>query len=194
MTSRALAVGVLVLMSGCQETVQSGGFGERPLPPDPRPASDIPVGARPDALVMNMSPTALDTNGNGYPDQMHATVHMFDRRFAPPMHAEGTVIFRLFAGGESSRADARPLREWTITGEALARTRSRSQFGACYQFRLSLLDQGRSDEFPHGYGDILAVFEPADGGPEVRSGETSTVQLGRRGDMTTSARRLDADE
>ena len=152
----------------------------RPLPPKPRPIQPAPEDARTNALVLNVSAAPLDTNGNGYPDLIYATAHLFDRRYAPPIREPGAFVFLLYAPGDAGRVEASPIREWRYEGEVLTQTFARSAFGLCYGFRLSLLDDGRSDELNIRMADILCRFEPADGRDPTSCGQVATIQVGRR--------------
>ncbi len=174
--SAALAVACLIVLLGCEHSRTITYY--RPLPPKPRPLKPAPPDARADALVLNVSAAAMDTDGNGYPDLVHATVHLFDRRYPPAIYQEGAFIFAMFAPGEVSRRGAEPIREWRITD--LEKIRGRSAFGECYRFRLSLLDDGGTDELNVPMADIACVFEPDDGGEPTWSGAVATIQVGRR--------------
>ena len=170
------ALGVLV-MTGCQET-RVGSLNRR-LPPKPRPLPAVPVDARANALVLNLSAAPLDTNGNGYPDLIHATAHLFDRRYPPAFHEEGTFVFSLYAPGEVGHEGAEPLHEWRIAGDQLQQSVARSAFGACYQFRLSLLEGG-TDVLSIPWGDMVCRFDPAAGGAPIYAGQVTSIQIGRR--------------
>ena len=172
----AMAAVCLIALLGCEQSKTVGYY--RPLPPKPRPLKPAPPDARADALVLNVSAAAMDTDGNGYPDLVHATVHLFDRRYPPAIYQEGAFIFAMFAPGEVSRRGAEPIREWRITD--LEKIRGRSAFGGCYRFRLSLLDDGGTDRLNVPMADVVCVFEPADGGEPTWSGAVATIQVGRR--------------
>ncbi len=167
-----------VVLPGCQTTKLAGYY--RPLPPKPRPLQPAPPDARADALVLNVSVAPRDTDGNGYPDLIDATAHLFDRRYPPAIYQDGAFIFAMFAPGDVSRPGATPLHEWRIADEEFQRARGRSAFGQCYRFRLSMLDNDGTDEWPLPVADIVCVFEPADRGEPTWSGEVATIQIGRR--------------
>ena len=166
------------MLWGCETTRLSGYY--RPLPPKPRPLQPAPPDARADALVLNVSPAPQDTDGNGYPDLINATAHLFDRRYPPAIYQDGAFIFAMFAPGDVSRPGAEPLHEWRVDNEQFQRARGRSAFGQCYRFRLSMLDNGGTDEVALPVADIVCVFEPADRGEPTWSGEVATIQIGRR--------------
>ncbi len=171
-----LAAACLVALMGCEQSRTVVFY--RPLPPKPRPLKPAPPDARANALVLNVSAAPLDTNGNGYPDLVHATAHLFDRRYPPAIYQDGEFVFAMFAPGDMSRRGVEPIREWRITD--LEGARGRSAFGGCYRFRLSLLDDGGTDELNVPMADIVCVFQPADGGEPTWSGEVATIQVGQR--------------
>jgi hypothetical protein len=168
----------LVWMVGCTETRRAGGY-YRPVTPDPRPLEPPPPDARADALVLNVSAAPLDTNGNGYPDLVYATAHLFDTRYPPAIWEQGAFVFRLYPAGHAGDPDSVILREWTFDGEALDLARSRSAFGGCYHFRLSLLDGG-TDKLPVSMADIMCSFHPADGRDPTSAGSVASIRIGRR--------------
>ena len=146
----------------------------------PRPQQPAPPAARADALVLNVSAAPRDTDGNGYPDLIDATAHLFDRRYPPAIYQDGAFIFAMFAPGDVSRPGAEPLHEWRIADEQFQRARGRSAFGQCYRFRLSLLENDGTDELDLAMADLICVFEPADGGEPTWSGDVATIQVGHR--------------
>jgi hypothetical protein len=175
----AVAAGLgLVWMAGCTTTRSNAGY-YRPLPPEPRPIQPAPPDARVNALVLNVSATPLDTNGNGYPDLIYATAHLFDTRYPPAIREDGSFVFVLYAAGEAGEPGANALREWRIEGDGVMQASSRSAFGDCYYFRLSLLDGG-TDRLPINMADILCRFEPTDGREPTYSGEVTSIRIGRR--------------
>jgi hypothetical protein len=175
----AVAMGFcLAIGAGCTSSRSSAAY-TRPLPPKPRPLQPAPPDARANALVLNVSATPLDTNGNGYPDLIHATAHLFDTRYPPAIKEDGAFVFRLYAPGQSGLPDARMFNEWRIEGEALEEAHARSAFGECYRFRLSLLDGG-TDRLPVNMADIKCWFEPADGRAATHAGEVASIRIGRR--------------
>jgi hypothetical protein len=176
----AVVVGFgMVTALGCQSTRSYGGY-HRPLPPEPRPLQPAPPDARANALVLNVSAASLDTNGNGYPDLIQATVHLFDTRYPPAIWEEGAFVFLLHAPGAAGDPETRALREWRIEGESLQHAQARSAFGDCYHFRLSLLDGGGTDRLPVNMADIQCWFEPADGRNFTYAGEVASIRIGRR--------------
>jgi hypothetical protein len=155
------------------------GYG-RPLPPRTRPLRPAPPGARADALLLSVTPTPDDTNGNGYPDLIFATVHLFDRRYPPSIAEDGAIVFRLYAAGTVGTPGAGPIRTWRYEGGSLRAVRQNAPIGVCHMFRPSLLEGGGTDVLPIASADLVCCFEPADGRPVLYAGETGTIQVGRR--------------
>jgi hypothetical protein len=168
----------LAASAGCTSSRSSAAY-TRPLPPKLRPLKPAPPDARANALVLTVSAAPLDTNGNGYPDLIHATAHLFDTRYPPGIKEDGAFVFNLFAAGQVGHPDVDPIQEWRIEGEALEQAHMRSPFGECYRFRLSLLDGG-TDRLPIGMVDIQCWFEPADGREPTYAGEVTSIRIGRR--------------
>ena len=96
----ALAAACLIVLPSCEQSKTVAYY--RPLPPKPRPLKPAPPDARADALVLNVSAAPMDTDGNGYPDLVHATVHLFDRRYPPAIYEEGAFTFAMFSPGDMS--------------------------------------------------------------------------------------------
>ena len=175
----AVAVGLgLVISSGCTSSRSTAAY-TRPLPPKPRPLQPAPPDARANALVVNVSAAPRDTNGNGYPDLIHATAHLFDTRYPPAIKEDGTFVFLLYASGQVGSPGVEAIHEWRIEGEALEQAHARSAFGECYRFRLSLLDGG-TDRLPIGMADIQCWFEPADGRADTYAGGVTSIRIGHR--------------
>ena len=113
------------------------------------------------------------------PDMIPATIHLFDRRYPPAIFEEGAFVFEMYAPGDVAVTDAEPIRVWRIEGDQLAMARTRSAFGGCYRFRLSMLDEG-SDTLPIAMADVVCRFEPLDGGATVHAGQSASIQIGRK--------------
>ena len=181
-TSKRWALWGLVLCGfiapACTESRMTTSY-YRPMPPKPRPLQPAPPDARANALVLNVSATPLDTNGNGYPDLIHASAHLFDTRYAPAIPEQGAFIFQMYPSGHAGQPDVKPIRQWRVADEALQQALHRSAFGACYSFRLSLLDDG-SDRLEIPMADIVCYFVPDDGGKPTHAGDVYTVAIGRR--------------
>lgn len=150
----------------------------RPMPPKPRPIRPAPPDARADALVLNVGAAPIDTNKNDYPDLIRATAHLFDTRYPPAIREDGVFVFHLYAAGEVSLAGAQPIRTWRID-DTQERLLTRSAFGECYQFRLSLLADG-GDTLAITAADLVCWFEPADGREPIYAGEISQIKVGSR--------------
>ena len=175
----ALAVGVaLAFPLGCQTSRTSMGY-RHPLPPKPRKIVPAPADARADALVLTLSTTPRDTNGNGYADLIDTTTYLFDRRYDPSFHESGVFVFSLYETGGAAFAEAQPIREWRFEPQQVALARSWTGFGLCYRFRLSLIDGG-TDRLDIGMADMRCRFEPADGRKPMDSSAVSSIQVGRR--------------
>jgi hypothetical protein len=173
------AAALVVALSCCTQTQEVTNTYSRPSPPRPRPAPAVPSGARADAMVLNVEASPVDTDGNGYPDRIRATVHLFDTRYAPPIHEDGAIVFVLHPSGAAGRPGTEPLRQWRFAEARLAEARGLSRFGACYRFQLSLLDEG-TDAVNVSMADLACRFEPSDGRAPARAGGVATIQIGRR--------------
>ncbi len=165
-------------LTACTESRMTGSY-YRPMPPKPRPLQAAPPDARADALVLNVAAAPMDTNGNGYPDLIQASAHLFDTRYPPAIRESGSFVFSLYSSGQAGRDDVEPIRQWHIADNQVQRALHRSAFGACYSFRLSLLDDG-SDMLEIPMADLICRFEPADGGTPTHAGDVATIQVGRR--------------
>ncbi len=174
-----VAVCAAWLCTGACTTERMTNSYYRPMPPKPRPLPPTPPDARANALVLSVSAAPLDTNGNGYPDLIHASAHLFDTRYAPAIPEEGAFVFQMFASGDAGRPGGEPIRQWRIAGEEAQQALARSAFGACYRFRLSMLDDG-TDMIGIPVADVVARFEPADGRKPTYAAAVSTIQIGER--------------
>ncbi len=176
---KSSAAALVLVLACCTQTQEVTSSYSRPSPPKPRPAPAVPAGARADAIVLNVEASPVDTDGNGCPDLIRAAVHLFDTRYAPPIHEDGAIVFVLYPAGAVGRPGVQPLREWRFAGERLAEARGLSRFGACYRFQLSLLDEG-TDAMEVSMADLACRFEPSDGRAPARAGGVATIQIGRR--------------
>ncbi len=199
----SLALGGVLLAVACGCTSTSTVTYQRPIPPKPKKAQPAPPDAKADAVVLTLGAAPRDTNGNGYPDLIHATTHLFDRRYAPPLYEPGVFVFELFPPGESSNAHVQPLHQWFFDDEASRQALARSGFGVCYRFRLSLLDDGGTDQLDVPMADIVCHFESTIDESDLVTSEVNTIQIGRRvlvpqliweeeGEAAPSPTRLDA--
>lgn len=166
---------LVAFLVGCQtERITSDG---RPLPPTPRAAPSAPSNAQANRMMFMVGAKPRDTNGNGYPDQIEATVALFASPHPTAIHQEGVFEFALFTRGHAG--EGAPIAQWRVEGDMLERARARTQYGPCYQFQLSLLDAG-GDVYPLTAADLRCTFIPADGSPPVRSDGVRSIQIGKR--------------
>lgn len=175
----ALLLGAVVALgaAGCQREVIASSDG-RPMPPKPTQAPEAPPGIQPDRLLLVVSQSANDSDGNGYEDQFSVTAGLFARAHPTAFAAEGTFVFTLWKQGEVHRAGATAIAEWRFDSAAIPAIVK--PWGAGYDFRVSLLDAG-SDRLPRTACDLRGRFEPADGAVPVRaSDEVRPVVVGRR--------------
>ena len=167
-----------LLPAGCVTEQITSSDGRRAAKPRPAPVAppETPV----DRLALIVGSKPLDTTGNGYPDQIHATVVLFPRGHDSPVHQEGTFVFTLWEKGDHRDPGAEPLAVWRLQGEEVSRARSRAAYGPNYFFRLSLLEQG-GDRLPLSYVDLHCEYQPAgEGGRIVQSDGMRSFQIGRR--------------
>jgi hypothetical protein len=174
---------VLFLAAGCQteRVTTSDGW---PLPPDPRPAPMPPDALKADCMVFMVGSKPDDTNNNGFPDTIRASVALFSAAHPTALRDEGAFVFTLYPQGRSGTVDAAPIAQWRFEGEALQHLLRRTQYGPCYQFTLSMLDPAASpdgDRRPLDRGDIVCRFEPADpAAAPVTSSGVRSIQIGSR--------------
>ena len=176
--ARAFVIAALAFASGCQTTITTSD-GTRPVP-KPVAAPDAPRGATANAIAVTFAPKPVDTNGNMRPDALAVTAYLFARPHPSPIHAEGAFGFAIYAAGEAGSPDRpgqSPLRTWSFAGDAVARSRSRALAGPCHEFTLSLLADRGSDTLPVESVDLVAWFEPADGGERVWMSGVRGVQF-----------------
>jgi len=170
----------LLILAACQtERVQTSDG--RPMPPKPHPAPAAPAGAIANRMALLVGSKADDTNGNGYPDQIQATVVLFASPHPTPILADGAFVFSLYPMGQAKAAGGEVLAEWRVEGEAVRASQAVARYGPCYRFRLCLLDSV-GDVHPLSRADLVCRFEPTDGSPTVMSDGIRSIQIGRRGD------------
>lgn len=176
--ARAAAVAGFALIGACETTITTSD-GTRPVP-KPVVAPDAPRGATPNAIAVTFAPKPVDTNGNLRPDTLAVTAYLFAKPHPSPIHADGAFGFAIYAMGEAGSPDMpgqAPLRTWAFAGDAVAASRSRALAGACHEFTLSLLANRGSDALPVESVDLVAWFEPADGGERVWMSGVRGVQF-----------------
>lgn len=182
---RALILACLPILSSCGSTPardsrSAATADTRPMPPEPRPGPRTPVGAQSDALVIQVAAKPRDTNGNKFPDLIEVMANLFATPHPMPLHENGAFVFQLYLGGGIDNPQAAALREWRIDGADLEGAKVINPlFGATYQFRLSLLENG-TDRLPLMAVDLVAWFEPADGREPIVRREVHTMQIGAR--------------
>ncbi|MGP1345989.1 MAG: hypothetical protein ACTS3F_04875 [Phycisphaerales bacterium] len=162
-------VGLAALLGGC--------VADGPQPPDrptPRRIS-VPEGVRPAIVQLNASPTAIDTNSNGYADTIMLTAYLFPAAPAPPvpMAGEGTFVFTL---EDDSRTT---LARWEIPPEEARAALRRFAPGPGYQFELDINSVG-DDRIDRTWGNLSADYILEDGSSLPQRGEI-TIQIGMTG-------------
>jgi hypothetical protein len=179
----AIVATVSVLpLTACQTTITTADGA----PPVPKPvqAQPAPPSAVPNAIAVTFAPKPSDSNGNLLPDTLNLTAYLFSRPHPSPVYADGSfhfAFYRLGEAGSSSRPGPSPLRTWTFDAASVDRARSVSLAGPCHEFVLSLLDGGQSDALPVESVDLVAWFEPSDGGERVWLRGVRSVQFPRPG-------------
>ena len=170
-----LSAAVAMFILGCRTTnVEYGSV--RPLPPDPKPAKPVPSGANANAMALAVEGKPADTDGNGYPDTIVASMYLFSLPHASPMFEDGTFVFTLQRDGNADADDSHPLGQWRLDVNEVQR--GRTIYGPTHLVRLSLLEIG-SDRFPLMSANLQCRFEPADGGDAISPRGVHWVQLGR---------------
>lgn len=179
-TATATALLSLALAAGCQTTVTTSDGG--PPAPKPRDAEAPPKNARVNAVAVTFAPKPSDTNGNLLPDTLQTTVYLFSRPHKSPIFADGDIgfaIYRLGEAGTPDRPGPNPLRSWDFSRDEVAAARSQALVGPCHEIALSLLADGGRDDIPVESVDLVAWFDPADGGERVWLRGVRSVQYPR---------------
>lgn len=173
------AVVSLALVTGCAtERTRTDAVG-RPMP-IPQPAPETPELVRPDTMLLVVGQRALDSNANGYPDQLNVTVALFNSEYPSPVEARGAFIIRVFEQGDSLEDETDALLQWRFEPDEVAAKESVAMYGRCYQLPLDMLELG-TDVLRPIHGNVAAEYVPTDGGPAVRSSrELRPVRLGRQ--------------
>ena len=151
----------------------------RPMPPTPRTAPVTPSSARVNRMAFMVGSKPEDSNNNGFPDLIRATVALFASPYPTSIREDGAFVFMLYPQGQVGIANVSPIGSWRVHGDSLKRTLASAQYGPCYQFQLSLLESG-GDALPLDRADIICRFEPADGSASVTCDGVRTIQIGRR--------------
>ena len=119
-----------------------------------------------------------DSDGNGYPDRVHAMCAVFVPGRAVAVPADGAFVLTLWKQGEINREGSEPIAEWRFEADELAVHESRNLIGVVYQFTLDTLPD-RDDRTGPVFADIRARFEPAYGETVYTSDQVRPVRLGR---------------
>ena len=177
-TAMLLSAVLLASGAGCQtQTITSDG---RPLPPRPNAAPEAPVDAVPTRMLMFVGQRADDSDGNGFPDLLRASVGLFAAEYDLAIARRGTFTFALYALGEFGQPGAEPIRQWTFDAEASAPLIGTKPWGQGYDVTLSLLEAG-SDRLPPQTVDLRASFvDEATGRRATVSNEPRTFRIGAR--------------
>lgn len=167
---------------GCQQTITtSDGTAPAPKLTAPTPA---PATARANALAITFAPKPADTNGNLLPDTLQVTAYLFAKPHPTPLFVDGSLHFAIYRMGQAGTPDKMgpdPLRAWSFGAERVGAMRSMSLAGPCHELSLSLLDAGGTDVLPVESVDLVAWFQPADGGETVWMRGVRGVQFQRPG-------------
>ena len=171
-----------LVAAGCQQTITtSDGTAPAPKLTAPAPA---PASARANALAITFAPKPSDTNGNLLPDTLQVTAYLFAKPHPTPLFADGTMHFAIYRMGQAGTPDKTgpdPLRVWSFGNEQVRTMRSMSLAGPCHELSLSLLDAGGTDVLPVESVDLVAWFQPSDGGETVWMRGVRGVQFQRPG-------------
>lgn len=178
----ALVAGAAVVLAGigCQTETVSMSDG-RALPPEPRSAPVTPDTAVPNRMLLGVASKPIDTDGNGFPDMIMVSVHLFAEPHPSPIFEDGTFTFALYRAGTYNARNAQPIAKWTITGDRLEQAKTRSLAGPMYNFRLNLNESG-GDRYPLQGVDLAATFVSSKR-PDVtvKPGGLISMQIGREG-------------
>lgn len=178
----AVLLASMLAAVGCQQTITtSDGTAPAPRLTAPTPA---PVTARANALAITFAPKPADTNGNLLPDTLQVTAYLFAKPHPTPLFVDGSMNYAIYRPGQAGTPDkvgAEPLRSWAFGVEQVRAMRSMSLAGPCHELSLSLLDAGGTDVLPVESVDLVAWFQPADGGETVWMRGVRGVQFPRPG-------------
>ncbi len=172
----ASAAGFLVACQTDKVTTSDGW----PLPPEPRATPVPPAGIKADRMAFMVGSKPDDTDNNGYPDAIRASVALFSTEHPTALREDGAFEFILYQQGQSETPGSKPIAQWRIEGEALRPSLAMAQYGPCYQFILSLLATPSGDKLPIERADMICRFEPADGSATVQSMGVRSLQIGGR--------------
>ena len=176
---RVSVVCFLLLSTACQTESVTTSDGWQ-MPPEPRETPVPPDGLKADRMAFMVGSKADDTNNNGYPDTIRASVALFSAEHPTALREDGAFTFLLYLQGQTAAPGSEPLAQWRVEGEALRETLATAQYGPCYQFVLSLLQTPAGDRLPTERADMICRFEPAGGGEPVVSTGVRSLQIGGR--------------
>ncbi len=166
--ARASCLVSTLMLASCQvtHTTSDGApMGAKPIEVAPPPVTSLP-----NAIAITFAPKPVDTDGNNRPDTLQVTVFLFARPHPAPHWCEGEFYFAIYPPGKAgtpTHPGGEPIREWSLSRETVQEARTRALVGPCYEFNLSLLDNGNSDLIEQESVDLVASFQPSAGGPRV---------------------------
>lgn len=162
-----------------QRVTTSDGW---PLPPPPREAPKPPGDAKANRMVFSVGSKPDDTNNNGFPDTIRASVALFSTLHPTALRQEGTFIFTLYPQGTVGETEIQPIATWRIERDSQHRALTRTLAGPAYLFNLNLIDATGvgGDRLPLDRADMICRFEPLDGSAPVECDGVRTIQIGRR--------------
>jgi len=172
-----LAMLIALAAPGCTSTTVTSGVA-RPSPARPHDPPRVPAGALANRMVFIVGSKPIDTDGNGWPDRVEATVTLFASPHPTPLWEAGRLVCSMYLKGQARAGQMPPITEWVFEGERLERAKASSQVGRQYRLSMSLLDLG-SDRLPFGEVDLVCRFEPADGRPAVHNQGVRSLQISR---------------
>lgn len=176
--SSALAfLGATTLLAGCASQTVTTSDG-RPMPPKPRAVEPPPPGSPVERMMLVVGQNVQDTDGNGYPDTLMASVGLFTEPATVAIPADGSFVFTLYRQGEANLRDVRPVAQWRFDAETAATRVARKPWGTGYDFELNLLAQG-GDRMKSTACDLRGTFVRADGTSVQSSNEVRPVRVGR---------------
>lgn len=161
-------------LAGAAAMTLAACVADGPQPPErPKPRTIRPApGVLPAIVQLNASPSAIDTDNNGFADTITVTAYLFPAPPAPPlpMEATGTFLFVL----EDDRNEQ--LAEWEIDSASAQAARRRFAPGIGYHFELNI-NEVASDEIMRNWGNLSAFYTLPDGTVLPERGNV-TIQIG----------------
>ena len=148
-----------------------GCVSEGPPPrAEPQDLPQQPVNLQPSRMAFYVSNQVLDSDNNGYADQINAAVYIFADNYPIAIAVPGSLRFTL-----SDRA-GKVLAQWSFDKEQTAMLAQRLPPGPGYVLRLSLADVG-SDKLESQTAEISGDFTPESGAPLRAKG--TELRVGR---------------